>query len=120
LAYYEGFMREHQYGISNQTFAAWFGESLKALLVALVIVPIVFAILYRIFQAAQRTWWIWGTLFGIVLIIILNIAGPVFIEPIFNKYTPLTAPKIRDPLLAMSQANQIPVEPVFGAGQSRQ
>src|SRR5437763_11181785 len=30
---YEGFVREHQYGMSNQTFGAWFGESLKALTV---------------------------------------------------------------------------------------
>ena len=120
LAYYEQFVREHQYGMSNQTFAAWFGESLKDLIVTLVIVPIVFAILYRIFQAAQRTWWIWGTLFGIVLITVLNMAGPVFIEPIFNKYTPLTDPKIRDPILAMAQANQIPVKQVFVVDQSRQ
>src|SRR5207245_8426059 len=80
---YEGFVREHQYGMSNQTFGAWFGESLKALTVALIILPIAFAILYRIFQAAERTWWIWGAVFGIILTTFLNIAGPVFIEPIF-------------------------------------
>src|SRR5207248_11805497 len=64
---YEGFVREHQYGMSNQTFGAWFGESLKALTVALVILPIVFAVLYSIFRVAERTWWIWGTIFGIIL-----------------------------------------------------
>ena len=53
--------------MSNQTFGAWFGESLKALAIALVILPIVFAILYSIFRVAQRTWWIWGTIFGIIL-----------------------------------------------------
>jgi len=117
---YEGFVREHQYGMSNQTFGAWFGESLKALTVALVILPVAFAILYRIFQAAERTWWIWGTVFGIILTTFLNIAGPVFIEPIFNKYTPLTDPKIRDPILALARANEIPVHQVFVVDQSRQ
>jgi STE24 endopeptidase len=117
---YEGFVREHQYGMSNQTFGAWLGESLKALTVALVILPIAFAILYRIFQAAERTWWIWGAVFGIILTTFLNIAGPVFIEPIFNKYTPLTDPKIRDPILALARANEIPVQQVFVVDQSRQ
>ena len=117
---YEGFVREHQYGMSNQTFGAWFGESLKALAVALVILPIVFAILYRIFQAAARTWWIWGTVFGIILATLLNMAAPVLIEPIFNKYTPLTDPKIRDPILALARANEIPVQQVFVVDQSRQ
>jgi STE24 endopeptidase len=117
---YEGFVREHQYGMSNQTFGAWFGESLKALTVALVILPIVFAILYSIFRVAQRTWWIWGTILGIVLTTLGNMAAPVFIEPIFNKYTPLTDPKVRDPILALARANEIPVQQVFVVDQSRQ
>src|SRR5438067_13781922 len=106
--------------MSNQTFGAWFGESLKALTVALVILPIVFAVLYSIFRVAQRTWWIWGTIVGIVLTMALTIAGPVFIEPVFNKYTPLTDPTIRDPILALARANEIPVQQVFVVDQSRQ
>jgi STE24 endopeptidase len=120
LNYYEGFVREHQYGMSNQTFGAWFGESLKALTVALIVLPIAFAILYRIFRAAERTWWIWGTMFGIVLGTIFFLAGPVLIEPLFNKYTPLTNPKIRDPILTLARANQIPVTHVFVVDRSRQ
>jgi len=117
---YEGFVREHQYGMSNQTFGAWFGESLKALTVALIILPIVFAVLYSIFRVAERTWWIWGTIVGIVLTTALTIAAPVFIEPIFNKYTPLSDPQIRDPILALARANEIPVQQVFVVDQSRQ
>ncbi len=117
---YEGFVREHQYGMSNQTFGAWFGESLKALTVALIILPVVFAILYSIFQVAERTWWIWGTIVGIVLTTLGNMAAPVFIEPLFNKYTPLTDPNIRDPILALARANEIPVQQVFVVDQSRQ
>src|SRR5256714_2612151 len=117
---YEGFVREHQYGMSNQTFGAWFRESLKALAIALVILPIVFAILYSIFRVAQRTWWIWGTIFGIILTTFLNMAAPVFIVPIFNQYTPLTDPKVLDPILALARANEIPVQQVFVVEQSRQ
>src|SRR5438270_7313700 len=117
---YEGFVREHQYGMSNQTFGAWFGESLKALTVGLIILPIVFAVLYSIFRVAERTWWIWGTIAGIVLTTVLTIAAPVFIEPIFNKYTPLSDPQIRNPILALARANEIPVQQVFVVDQSRQ
>src|SRR5205823_4340895 len=117
---YEGFVREHQYGMSNQTFGAWFGESLKTLAIALVILSIVFAILYSIFRVAQRTWWIWGTIFGIILTTFLNMAATVFIEPIFNKYTPLTDPEVRDPILALARANEIPVQQVYVVDQSRQ
>src|SRR5437764_6341943 len=120
LNFYESFVREHQYGMSNQTFWAWFGESLNALAIAVVVLAISLAILYRIFQATERSWWMWGTVFGIILVTIGNMAAPVLIEPIFNKYTPLTDPKIRDPILALARANQIPVRQVFVVDQSRQ
>jgi Zn-dependent protease with chaperone function len=120
LNFYEGFVREHQYAMSNQTFGGWFGEWLKALAIAVVVLAISLAILYRIFQATERTWWIWGTIFGIILVTIGNIIAPVLIEPIFNKYTPLTDPKIRDPILSLARANQIPVAQVFVVDQSRQ
>jgi STE24 endopeptidase len=120
LNFYEGFVREHQYGMSNQTFLAWFGEWLDALAIAVVILTVSLAILYRIFRATERTWWMWGTVFGIILVTIGNTAAPVLIEPIFNKYTPLTDPKIRDPILALARANEIPVQQVFVVDQSRQ
>ena len=120
LNFYEGFVREHQYRMSNQTFWGWFGEWLNAAAIAVVILTISLAILYRIFQATERTWWIWGTVFGIILVTIGGMAAPVLIEPVFNKYTPLTDPKIRDPILALARANQIPVTQVFVVDQSRQ
>src|SRR5262249_40394634 len=36
LNYYEGFIRPHAYGLSNQTFGKWLGDSLKILLLGLV------------------------------------------------------------------------------------
>lgn len=120
LTCYETFIREHHYGMSNQTFGGWFGDQLKGLLVALILLPICLAILYSIFARTRSSWWIWGSVAGIVIATVLNLAGPVFIEPLFNKYTPLTDPKIRDPILALARANEIPVNQVFVVDQSRQ
>src|ERR1700751_6060067 len=41
-------------------------------------------------------------------------------EPFFNTYKPLTNPEIRNPILAMARANQIPVTQVFEVDASRQ
>ena len=53
-------------------------------------------------------------LLGVVFI------APVFIEPLFNTYKPLMKPEIRDPILAMARANQIPTRQVFEVDASRQ
>src|SRR2546430_825040 len=42
------------------------------------------------------------------------------VEPLFNTYKPVTDTKIRDSILAMAQANEIPVKQVFEVDASRQ
>jgi STE24 endopeptidase len=46
--------------------------------------------------------------------------APVYIEPLFNSYKPLADPKIRDPILTMARANEIPIQQVFEVDASRQ
>ena len=120
LTFYQYFIREHQYGFATQSFVPWFVEQLVALLVGLIASVIALPILYAVFRRAPRTWWIWGTVVIVVLSFFGNFIAPVFVEPLFNTYKPLTDPKIRDPILAMAQANQIPVKQVFEVDASRQ
>src|SRR4029077_10530826 len=40
--------------------------------------------------------------------------------PLFNTYKPITNPEIRNPILAMARANQIPARQVFEVDASRQ
>src|SRR5438105_3932751 len=120
LAFYQQFIREHQYGFATQTFGPWFLEQLIGLIVGLIAGTIALSILYAVFRHAPRSWWIWGTLVAVLLSFFGNFIAPVFVEPLFNTYKPLTDSAIRDPILAMAQANQIPVKQVFEVDASRQ
>ncbi len=120
LTVYQLFYREHQYGFATQTFGPWFVEQMIGLVVALIASTIALVVLYSVFRRAPRSWWIWGTLVAVVLSFIGNFIAPVYVEPLFNTYKPLTDPKIRDPILAMAQANEIPVKQVFEVDASRQ
>src|SRR6266511_1762821 len=120
LNLYEHFFREHQYGLATQTFAAWFREQLIGLGITLIGGTIVLIVLYAVFRRAPRTWWIWGTVVAVIFSFVLVFIAPVFIEPLFNTYKPLTKSEIKDPILAMARANQIPVKQVFEVDASRQ
>ena len=120
LAVYQEFIREHQYGFATQTFGQWLAEQLVSLVVTLTAGTIALPIFYAVFRCAPRNWWIWGTLVAVVLSFIGNFIAPVYVEPLFNSYKPITDPKIRDPILAMAQANEIPVNQVFEVDASRQ
>src|SRR5437588_1477197 len=117
---YEYFFREHQYGMATQNFAQWFREELIGLSVTLVAGAILLIALYAVFRRAPRAWWIWGTIVAVIFSSMGNFIAPLYVEPLFNTYKPITDPAIRDPILAMARANQIPVKQVFEVDASRQ
>ena len=120
LAIYENFVREHHYGMATQTFGPWFGEQLIALIVALIFLPIVLVVLYWVFRIAPKSWWLWGTAVIAVFGMLGSFIFPVYVAPLFNKYKAVTDPAIRDPILAMARANEIPVNQVYEFDASRQ
>jgi STE24 endopeptidase len=120
LTVYQQFYREHQYGLATQTFGPWFAEQLIGLGVGLIAGAIVLPIFYFVFRRAPRTWWIWGTVVSVVFLFVSIFIAPVYVEPLFNTYKPLANPEIRDPILAMARANEIPVKQVLEVDASRQ
>ena len=120
LNVYEQFVREHQYGLATQNFPAWFQEQLIGLCITVIGGTIFLIVLYAVFRRAPKTWWIWGTAIAVVFSFFILIIAPVFIEPLFNTYKPLTQPEISEAILTMARANQIPVKQVFEVDASRQ
>ena len=120
LTAYEGFYREHQYGLATQTFAPWLGDQLKGLGVSLVLGGLAITLLFGIVRSLPRTWHIWGAIAALALLALQVMIFPVFIAPLFNKYTKLTDPAVRDPILSLARANGIPATEVYQVDASRQ
>ena len=120
LTLYTDYFREHQYELATQNLPAWLGDQTKGLIIALILTPALLVLLYTVFRRAPRTWWLWGTGLGAIFLVVAMLVSPIFIEPLFNTYKPLSDPKISDPILVMAAANQIPVHQVFEVDASRQ
>jgi STE24 endopeptidase len=120
LHFYENFVREHQYDMATQSFGPWFREQIIGLIVALIAFSILLVVLYGVFRRAPKTWWLWGTAVVVVFGMLGNIIFPVYVAPLFNKYKAITDPAIRDPILTLARANEIPVTQVYEFDASRQ
>jgi STE24 endopeptidase len=120
LGVYEGFVREHKYGLATQTFGPWLGDQLKGLAVGVVFGGLLMMALYGIVRRLPRTWWIWGAATSLVFLTFFALVAPVYVAPLFNKYTRLEDPAIRDPILSMARANGISAKDVFVQDASRQ
>jgi STE24 endopeptidase len=120
LGVYEGFFYERKYGLMNQIFGGWAGDQLIGLVVSAILGGALAVVLFGIVRRLQRTWWIWGAVVSIVFLMITILISPVYIAPLFNKYTRLEDPKITQPILAMARANGIPATDVWEVNASKQ
>jgi STE24 endopeptidase len=120
LALYEGFFREHAYGLSNQTFAAWLGDTAKGSLIALLFGAALVTAVYAVVRRAPRSWWAWGAMVTVAFAAFFFLVFPVFVAPLFNSYTRLTDARVRAPILRMAEANGLAANDVWVSDASRQ
>jgi STE24 endopeptidase len=113
LAYYQGFVREHAYGLATQSFSAWFSEWLMGFGIGTLIGGIFLWVLYLLIKALKNSWWIFGTVVSAGFIYAMMLLAPVYIAPLFNDYTSLEEGELRDNILALAEENNIPADDVF-------
>ena len=120
LSAYQGFWREHQYGLSTQTFGAWLVDQLKGLGIGALLGGVLILLLYAVLRRAGRLWWLWGAGVAIAFVVFVATIGPVYLAPVFNTYRPLQDAGIREPILRMAHANGISADEVWEVDASRQ
>jgi STE24 endopeptidase len=120
LSVYEGYFREHKYGLATQTFGPWFRDQLVGLAVGAVIGGIAVMVLYAIVRRLGKSWWVWGAVASICLMAVVFLVAPVYIAPLFNTFKKLEDPKIKDPILSLARANGIPATDVYEVDASKQ
>lgn len=120
LTIYQGFFREHAYGLATQTFGAWSFDQFKELLIGLIIMPPVIALLYAAVRRTGDRWWIWASGGAFVLMLFFMMIAPVFLAPVFNDYKPLRQGEVREQVLSLARANMIPTDNVVEFDASKQ
>ena len=117
---YTGFVREHSYGLATQTFVGWLRDQLVGLGVSLVLGGLAVTALYAVLRRFPRAWPTLGVVVTMAFVVFAGLIGPVFIAPLFNRYTLLSDARIRDPILRLAHANGIGVDRVYVMDASRQ
>ena len=120
LAVYEGYFREHAYGLSNQDFWQWLGDFGIDFAVTFVAALIFLPLLYAAIRRAREAWWIWGAGLAIAFNIVAAVIWPVFIAPLYNHYSPLPASPLKAQILSLARANEVPAANVYLVDASRQ
>jgi Zn-dependent protease with chaperone function len=103
LSYYQGFVREHAYGLSNQTLGKWFGDEITGLLITVVVGFLFLWIPYLLLKKCPRRWWLYTGLLAIPFLILSILVTPIWIEPLFNKFGPMKNKELEAKILQLAE-----------------
>jgi STE24 endopeptidase len=94
--YYHTFVIEQRFGFNKMTSGLFFVDAVKGLVLgALLLLPLAAAILWFIREVGD-TWWVWAWALTVAYGVIVHYIAPTVIAPLFNKFSPLQDPELKE------------------------
>ena len=103
MSLYQTFVLEQKFGFNKMTWKLWLSDSLKGLVLGLVLgVPLIAMVLW-LMHAGGVYWWIWTWCALVFWQLFLMAIAPNVIMPLFNKFTPLEDESLKVRVNALMQ-----------------
>lgn len=119
VSLYGGFIREHTFGLSRQTFAAWAWDYAKGALISAVILLPLLILLYGLIRWDPVRWYlpVWGVV--VVVMGLLAELSPILLDPLFHTFRPVQDQALVERLRALSDRAGVTVGPILEIDASR-
>ncbi|MGH7491338.1 MAG: M48 family metallopeptidase [bacterium] len=118
LSYYQGFVRQHAYELSNQTFGKWFGDGFKGLLVGVMIGVLFLWVPYLLLKKSPTRWWLYTGLLFIPFLFLIMLISPIWIDPLFNDFGPMNDKALEAKILSLAEKAGIEGSRVYEVNKS--
>ena len=107
------------YGRSTRTWGGWAADVARSFALNAGLTLLAVLALVALARRLPRRWWVPAAAGGAALVIVVSFAYPLVVEPVFNRFTPMPDGEMRDSLLALAEADGVPVDDVLIADASR-
>jgi Zn-dependent protease with chaperone function len=102
LDYYSGYIRQHAYGLSMQTLGRWFENYGKEVVISFVAMAAFVWIFYLLLKKSPRRWWFYSSLATIGIMFIITFIQPIWVDPLFHTFGPMTDKKLEKQILNLA------------------
>jgi STE24 endopeptidase len=95
LSLYGTFGLEQAFEFNKTTYRLWFVDSLKSILLSLIIGPPFLALILWVMQSASSWWWLLSWIILVAFNVLAMLIYPTWIAPLFNTFQPLDNEEIK-------------------------
>jgi STE24 endopeptidase len=106
-------------GLVTQSWPGWAGDLAKGWTIGAVIAGAGGAVAVVLLRRFRRRWWLPASALVVAFAIVITYAGPVLIDPLFNKFEPVPAGRTREDVLELARRAGVDVGQVQVMDASR-
>ena len=118
LAFYTGYVRQHAYGLSNQTFLKWFRDLILEGTIGLVFGGLLVWLPYWLIHRSPRRWWLVTAILSLPVMFFVMLVEPIWVAPLFNRFGPMNDKQLEAQILALADEAGIEGGRVFEVDKS--
>ncbi|MDM0012729.1 M48 family metallopeptidase [Variovorax sp. J22P168] len=100
---WQTFRLEERFGFNKMTWRLWLADSVKGVLLGVLIGLPIAALILWLMGAAGQLWWLWAWAAWMGFNLLLMLVYPTFIAPLFNKFKPLDDIALKERVNALMQ-----------------
>ena len=113
VSFTTGFVLEHRYGLSNQSFLRWAWEHMKGFFVSLPLIVGALLLLLYCLDSYGRLWWLPVSIVLTLLSVLLARLAPVLIFPLFYHFTPLADGSLKQKIARLCISAGVSIQGIF-------
>jgi Zn-dependent protease with chaperone function len=107
-----GRMIEIHYGFSRQSWGGFAKDQVLGYCIALLVIPFISGA-YWLYSRSPRRWWLWGWLGLVPLLCVQMVLYPLFISPLYNRFSVLPESALKGKILRLADQAGIPNIPLL-------
>ena len=119
-AMYTDWYRQRAYDLSSQDPFDFLGQLAISEVITALAGGLFLAGVYALIRRTDQRWWLWSGGLAAFATLVMLLAGPSLIEPLFNDYKPVPQGKVRTALEEIADDVGIPHDRIFMYDGSRQ
>jgi Zn-dependent protease with chaperone function len=102
VAYYTEYVRQHAYGLSNQTFQKWLADWLIEFAIGIVFFCVLLLLFYLLIHRSPHRWWLYTSLLTVPVMIVGLLIYPIWMAPLFNRFEPMKNKRLEAQILTLA------------------
>ncbi len=116
---YSTFRIEARYGFNTMTARLWIADFLKSQVIGALLLMLLITAAFWLIRWSPNRWWLWVWALMATFSLFMMFISPYVIEPLFNRFEPVTEPGLEDEIRAMMEKAGLKVGRVMQMDASR-